>query len=451
MSESADRRYPVLEAATEPQNLFDDASFFLSETNPTATVDQRDLEAEALRLMGHPLVQQGRQNAAMRFQILAGEHGSHAPAEAFEGIEAKLDEWAYHYLSLALNGDSNYPKVLGHGYGPPHKWMGMDVLGCRGLGTAENPDNHYSFIPLDCHARFELHGKVQDPAIGDVNFWLTSNLSQSSNVAGLMWDDVVINDDGTFVITIDSNPANGRHNHLQTTPDTLRLFIRDSRTDWRQIPNAYRIRRLDPPTREPLSQDERLRMAKRFIIDDVATNFWFRQMVGFLEPNTIQGPDNTGEIGGMVTQKILRGRLDMEDDEAYVLTLHPGGSEYWVLVLYDWWLMSGDFWNRTSSLNTDQSVPNADGTYTYVFSIRDPGVHNWMDTEGLHHSLFMNRFQKLPQTADGAGGEPWSKGRLVKLDDLRDVLPAETKWLSPDERRAQLDERLAHFNIRHEI
>jgi hypothetical protein len=266
-----------------------------------------------------------------------------------------------------------------------------------------------------------------------------------------MWKDVDINDDGTFVITIDREPANGRRNHLQSTVDTLRLFIRDSRTDWAQVPNDYRIRRLDPPTAPPLTTDEKAQMAKRFIIDDVAMNFWFRQMVGFLDPNTIHGPDNTGMIGGMVTQKILRGRLDLEDDEAYVLTMGSGGSKYWVLVLYDWWLMSGDFWSHTSSLNTGQSVANPDGTYTYVFSIKDPGVHNWVDTEGLHHSLFMNRWQQLPQTADGAGGNPWAEGSLVKLVDLEQVMPAGTKWVTPEERKAQLAERVGLFNKRHEI
>ena len=98
-----------------------------------------------------------------------------------------MREWTFHYLLLALNYDTNYPKVLGHGYGPPHNWMGMEVPGCRGLGTAENPDNHYSFVPVDVNSPMEIHGKVQDPAIEDVNFHITSNHSQAHNVCGLTW------------------------------------------------------------------------------------------------------------------------------------------------------------------------------------------------------------------------------------------------------------------------
>ena len=431
---------------------FDDDSFFLSEVNRTATVEQRDLEALALVLLDSPVVVAARENAEMRFRILAGEHNSHAPAEAFVGIEAKMREWAYHYLLLALNSDPNYPKVLGHGYGPPHNWLDMEVPGCRGLGTAENPDNHYIFIPIDLHGRFELHGKVQRPAIEDVNFWLTSNLSQSINVTGLNWRDVRVEDDGRFVITIDREPADGRHNHLQSTVDTQWLFVRDSRKDWNQRPNAYRIRRLDPPTAPPLTVEEMGLIAKRFIVDDVATNFWFRAMAGFLERNTLSEISLSSGYGGMATQKLMRGRLCLADDEAYVLTLGSGGSDYWVMVLYDWWLMSGNYWRTTSSLNDHQSVANQDGSHTLVFSIRDPGVYNWVDTEGLHESLFMNRWQMLPTDADGlALGEPWAKGELVKLDDLRRVLPEGTKWVTPQEREQQLAERLASFNRRHEV
>src|SRR5262249_24474004 len=97
--ESAERRCPMqytqlrADSATDPfdGDPFDDESFFLSDTNLTATVDQRDMETLALELMRHPLVQEGREVAMGRFRILGGKHGSNAPEEALEGIEAKMD------------------------------------------------------------------------------------------------------------------------------------------------------------------------------------------------------------------------------------------------------------------------------------------------------------------------------------------------------------------------
>jgi hypothetical protein len=190
----------------------------------------------------------------------------------------------------------------------------------------------------------------------------------------------------------------------------------------------------------------------------MATNFWFRMMVGYLDPNTITGPDNTGDIGGMITQKILRGRVDLEPGEAFVLTTHPGGSDYWNIVAYDWWLMSMNFWENTSSLNNFQSVANDDGSYTHVFARQDPGVHNWIDVEGLQYSLFLLRWQQLPQSSGNGGGDRWiaagdprAECKLVKLADLEGVVPAETRWVTAEERKQEIASRLAQFNRRHEV
>jgi hypothetical protein len=437
---------------------FDDESFFLSKSNPTATVDQRDLEALALEVVKDPVIVAAREHAKQRFVIMGG--GPEViPAEALANMDAKMDEWAFHYTINALNSDPNYPKVLGHGYGPPHNWLGLEVPGCRGLGTAENPDNHYSFIPIDGNSRFVLHGKVwgdPDNAVGDCPMFLTSNLSQSINVSWLDWRTVPIARDGTFTVTIDPSPADGRPNHLQSSIDTKYLFIRDGRQHWDQVPHAYRIRRLDPPSAPPRPVEELTRVAARFIVDDVPMNFFFKQMIEFLPTNSLSEVSVSSQYGGMQTQKLLRGKLDLADDEAFVLTLDSGGSDYWVLTLYDWWAMSGNFWSRTSSLNDTQVVPNADGTHTVVFAIADPGVHNWVDTLGLHKTVFLQRWQLMPTSVgqDGrlwAGGEPGATGQLVKLADLKDVLPEGSTWVTPRQRQYQLGERYASFTRRHAV
>jgi hypothetical protein len=425
--------------------LFEDESYFLSGVNPTATRDQREIERLALELLDSPLIKQAREEAAGRFKVF----GSAAPAEAWDGFEDRMTEWTYHYLTLALNSDPNHPRVLGHGYGPPHSWFGHAVPGGRGPGTGENPDNHYSFVPIDGCSRFELHVKLSDPPVADCPIWVCTNLSQSMNVSGLDWRDVRIEDDGTFVITIDPEPPNGRPHHLQTTIDSKHVLIRDGRQHWDQKPNAYRIARLDPPDRAPLSHEEQTALAYRYIVDNAASNFGFTELVAALEPNTITEPAVSTGFGGMPSQTLARGRLDLADDEAYVLTVSGKDSEYWLLTVYDWWLMSGDWWGRTSSLNDSQSVANPDGSYTYVFSSRDPGVHNWMDTLGRRECLFLARWQLLPQTDVHRSDTSWANGEVVKHSQLREVLPAETTWVTPKEREQQLADRLASFERRY--
>ena len=42
-------------------------------------------------------------------------------------------------------------------------------------------------------------------------------------------------------------------------------------------------------------------------------------------------------------------------------------------------------------------MPNEDGTYTYVISATDPGVHNWIDSDGLREGILTLRMAEFPR------------------------------------------------------
>jgi hypothetical protein len=347
----------------------------------------------------------------------------------------------------AVNSDANYPKVLCHLFGPPHEWLGMKVPGSRASG-GDGPDQNYTIIPIDGYARFELHGKRLDPALADVPFTLTGNTALSMTLNSLDWQDMQFNPDGSFVITLDPQPANGRANHIQTKLEARYLFIRDCRADWRQVPNAYRIKRLDPPTAPPLTIDQIAERAARTMIDDVPAMNWFMRTFYVLEPNTVTAPFNTGAIGGLVSQMISFAHLKLTDDDAFVMTFGSGNAPFFNVVLQDFWFRTLDYWKHTSNMNNSQGIANADGSTTYVVSVRDPGVHNWLDTAGLHNLLLVHRWQGLsrnptPQTT------PWAKGTLVKLKDLDKALPVGMNHVTASERKQQLAERLETFKLRY--
>lgn len=423
--------------------LFEDDSYFLSAMNPAATTDQRDLEATALEILDSRAMADALDVATMRFELLAG---SGVPDEAREGMARRMREWGYRYATLAANSDPHHPAILGNVIGHPHSWFGMDVPGTRGPGTGENADCLYRAVPIDPTARYELLGKLGEPPVGDCPFYLCANLGLSQNVAGLDWRDLQVDDDGTFVVTVDPEPAHGRPNHLQSAIDARYLYLRDCRQDWAQVPNAYRIRRLDPPGRAPLTTAEKTALATRFVVEEVPVMWWFRTMIAPSEPNTITGPANSGPVGGMTTQALLRGRVELGPDEAYVLTLSSGGAGYWSLASYDWWAMSGNVGERLTSLTNAQSRPDPGDTYTYVFAASDPGVHNWIDTESRRHTTFMNRWQQL--STDPTTPGPTAEGRLVTLAELDAVLPPGTPRVTASERAAQLAERAELFGRR---
>jgi hypothetical protein len=206
---------------------FSDHSYFLSRTNPIATVDQRDLEALAIRVSQMPTVQKAKEQMATRWKTMAGRDMT---PEALARFDELVEEFAFNYTLKAVNSDPNYPKVLGHLYGPPHEWFGMKVPGSRGSG-GDGPDQNYTIIPVDGRARYVLHGQRLDGALGDVPFTLTGNLSLSMTLGSLPWQDVKFNPGDTFDITLDPEPANGRPNHIQTTLDARWVFIRDCRAD----------------------------------------------------------------------------------------------------------------------------------------------------------------------------------------------------------------------------
>ena len=102
--------------------------------------------------------------------------------------------------------------------------------------------------------------------------------------------------------------------------------------------------------------------------------------------------------------------------------------------------------NHTSSLNKAQSVANADGTYTYVLSKRDPGVHNWIDPCDLGEGILTLRMAEFP--GDRPTDDLSAKSRVVPLASLREALPTETRWVTAAERAEQLAARAVAYKRR---
>ena len=420
-----------------------ESTHFLSARNPTATIDQRELESMAMRVLQMPEVQKSKQQAALRWKTIVGRDGT---PEAWGRFDELIEDWAFNYALRAVNSDPNFPKVLGHFFSAPHEWFGLQVPGSNGSGGV-GPDQHYSLMPVDGYASYELSGRQVDPSLAYVVMTLTGNNSLSMTLASLEMHDVQLNSNGTFVITLDPEPANGRRNHIQTNIDTRYLFIRDCRSDWRQVPNAYRIRRLDAPAAPPLTIGQIADRAARYMIDDVPTFYWFMRTMAVLDVNAVTAPFNSAGFG-LASQWLSFARLKLADDEAYIVTFGSAGASFRDVVLYDFWFRPFDYWNRTSSMTNAQGLPNADGSTTYVISIQDPGVHNWLDPMGYHEPLLIHRWQGLPQEP-GSEGEPSAKGTLVKLKELDRHLPGGMKSVTSAERLQQLAERLETFNLRY--
>lgn len=99
-------------------------------------------------------------------------------------------------------------------------------------------------------------------------------------------------------------------------------------------------------------------------------------------------------------------------DEALVLTGRWPNCRCANVSLWNRHLQTYDYAHRRVSLNRKQTELDKDGGFTMVISHQDPGVPNWLDTEGRPFGLVFWRYI-LPE---GAIERP--RSRVVKMADL---------------------------------
>jgi hypothetical protein len=418
-------------------------AYYLSPNNPLATADQRDLEAKALEIIKAPAVQQAKETARNRWKMIVAS--LHPDAEAWSRFDTFLDEFVLHYTLKALNSDPSHPRVVRYNM-LPHTWFGHSVGGTR-QGGGDNIDNTYALIPMEHGATYELSVQRFEPQPADVTWSLMGDLMPMITLGVLEGRDMVADADGRFTVTVDDKPPNGRVNHIQTQPDTRFLFIRETRSDWRQVPAGIRVKRITPPRMAPLTDEQIVARAARYVLSEIPNTYYWTVVVASTTLNSITPPVSITGLGGLVTQQTSFGRAQLGDDDALVVTVNGGGAGYYSLVLYDFWFNAIEYADHTSTLNNAQVVPNADGTTTYVISQRDPGVHNWIDPAGVRSTFIVHRWQELPRVA-GAHAPASLSTRLVKFAELSSALPAGMRTVTPEQRRAQLAQRRAEYDLR---
>jgi hypothetical protein len=415
--------------------------FFLSETNPCANLDQRDIEDVAMRLIRRPEVERARAHASLLWRSVA-EYTAGAQMSRFEEM---MDDYTFNYALKAANGDPTRPRVL-RSYVPAANWFGRDVPGSRWGG--DNPDNAYRLVPIAAEGHYEIHGRRMPGGIANVTYALVANSATSVTLALLEDSDLKLQPDGGFVITVDDRPAGGLVNHIQSKPGALFLFIRDASGDWqKETPNALRVKRLDTGPGPAASEADMAELAAKYMVADVYLLYWFTRLNYNMPVNVMREPRGSGAVGGLRSQMGSQGTIRLADNEAMIITSTSGGAAYRGIVLHDIWYRAIEYWKRQSSLNTAQMVPDADGRYTFVVAHTDPGVANWLDTGGLGEIFALHRWQGLPPEGSGHA-TPTIRSEVIKLKDLESRLPPGVQRIGAAERRQSLERRQAAYQRR---
>ncbi len=403
--------------------------------HPIATPEQHEHELRAMELAEHPVVKEAY--GRVREHWLREMDPTPAMRACFDWA---FDEVMFSAAVWSSNQDPLRPKVicitrLAHPLGA------VEIRGSR--WGIDNPDSIYRVIPISGDERYRIHGRVAERRMTENYFTLWD--AKMNTVDVLDGHDLVLDDARRFTVTVDATPANGRRNHVQSSPAAHEFYIRDVMLDWAQDePNELRIERLgDPPTTPARTLDEQAQLTSEFMLR-------YASFTTGLSKRTLGRPANEFALaysadqgGALRNQFYSSGHFRLADDEAFVVDVNDGGAAYFVVPLANVWGTTMDIVDRTSSLNKAQAKPNPDGTYTFVLSPDDPGVHNWLDTCGLREGMLTLRMAEFPGKRPRA--DLGARGRVVKRERLRTELPEGTVWLSPDERARQRRERRAAY------
>src|SRR5690606_23089764 len=145
------------------------------------------------------------------------------------------------------------PRIVWNATISDFSWFDVDFPG-SGSGI-DCPDNVYRTLALNGTTEYELTGKVYDnraaqfsfqltPHPGFDGFWTTDDLQDIATLTMLTDRDIEVDENGEFSILLGPGPGDGRKNYIQMPKGKNILLIRDTLSDWRQVPNHLSVTRI---------------------------------------------------------------------------------------------------------------------------------------------------------------------------------------------------------------
>jgi hypothetical protein len=321
---------------------------------------------------------------------------------------------------------------------PRFHWS--DGTGKWGLDCA---DAVYAQAPVRAGAVYRIRGTR-----GSVHFMGLQLIARMRAVTDVDADELEVASDGRFEIVLGGEPRAG--NWIELPEGASSLIVRQFFYDWdNEVPASFEIERIDagerrvPEVAAPAAVARQLNALGRFVHDN--TDWWQRVALAKRAQANVF-PDDQGGLGAVASaaqkyQSFGIGYFRLADDEALLVEVKPPKAKYWSLHLGNYWMESLDYANFQTSLNGHQARIDEDGVFRAVVSGRDPEVPNWLDTAGRREGSMIYRWNQ----ADSA---PIPAARVVRLAELRSLLPAATPRVGAAERSEAIERRREHFRRR---
>jgi hypothetical protein len=258
--------------------------------------------------------------------------------------------------------------------------------------------------------------------------------------------------DGSFVLYV-GGPRR-EPNWLPTTPGSRKLFLRQGFDRWEEEAAQFRIERIDMDGPRPVPTSAEIMESVRWAGDFLtgAMRDWpdFMMRVGFgIEEKDINHFTAAGLNDDAEQKDLRRGRsIDhmrwrLAQDEALVIEF-DNYDGLWMFTNMGVFWNSMDYLYRTVSYTPSRTAVDSDNKVRLVMTHSDPGYHNWLDTQGFEEGYlsFRNVLSR---------NFPRIDTRLVRIGNLEDVLPSDSRRISAEERSRQMHERFNAIRRRYRI
>jgi len=350
----------------------------------------------------------------LQAQYLSPAYGITAAGDVAEGQRLVL-----HLLNTALNfwleADPEHPVWT------PYTLPSRKLLG-------DNPDALYYFAPVRGERSYRIRGNL---AGATFTSFTVEGGSGEGNAAGkstaaLDDMDMQVDHDGNFeIIASATRPAHG--NWLPLASDSGQITTRHYYETRNNIVNqiAFQvplsIEAIDPLPLAPAPDDAAIarrignvsRFVRAMMVMSVASSAsgnarppWFSTV-----PNTFNAPGQwLSETGyGNLHAHYAAAPFVLMPDEALVIEGELPQCRFANLVLWNRYMQTFDYTRRQVSVNRAQMALDANGSYKLVVAHRDPGLPNWLDTEGRASGVMYWRFLLATGTV------PTPRARVVKF------------------------------------
>jgi len=340
----------------------------------------------------------------------------------------------YEYLSgLLLSG------LLGQLYADPNHPQFVRTMDWHAKWGLDNSDALYLSTAVEGTGTYRISGMRGTVRFLGIQasygqFGSSTPMGIASNLTG---DDLEIAPDGSFEIIASAQPHEG--NWLRMTPEVNALGARLFFSDWEnEVPAELYIERIDIPHEVPVANTHsiarRLKAVGEFV--EGSAKFWNDFVLGRRATmfNELSAPGFAPDLQASNAQSYGWSQFSLREGEALLIEVEPPEALYWNFELGDFWARSMDYVNRVISINDHQAVIDPDGMLRIVVSANDPGLMNWLDTGGITEGTMTYRY-------NGAKTHPPPSTRLVRLNELDQLVPASAERATPAQRAAELDRR----------